>query len=113
MLASSDPVAMNLFYHQAVEDVSKGKIPSGEKLTQLRLLKAGGKKEEVCVCVCACVCVRACVRVCVRVVDVLLLKACNLYAYNHVVLLCTIFAVPGSSSLLTRLYCDRLPPLCV
>ena len=59
MLASSDPVAMSLFYHQAVEDVSKGKIPSGEKLTQLRLLKAGGKKEEVCVygCVCVCVCV--------------------------------------------------------
>ena len=58
-----------------------------------------------------CVWVGACVRACVC--DVLLLKACNLYAYNHVVLLCTIFAVPGSSSLLTRLYCDRLPPLCV
>ena len=67
VLASSDPVAMNLFYHQAVEDVSKGKIPSGEKLTQLRLLKAGGKKEEVCVCVCVCARVRAfaCVRACV------------------------------------------------
>ena len=38
---------MNLFYHQAVEDVSKGKIPAGEHLTQLRLLKTQGKKEEV------------------------------------------------------------------
>jgi len=46
VLANSDPVAVNLFYHQAVEDVSKGKIPSGEKLTQLRMLKAQGKKEE-------------------------------------------------------------------
>ena len=47
VLANNDPVALNLFYNQAVEDVSKGKIPSGDHLTQLRLLKAQGKKEQV------------------------------------------------------------------
>lgn len=46
-MASSDPVAFNLFYHQAVDDIGKGKIPCGDNLTELRSLKAQGKKKEV------------------------------------------------------------------
>ena len=57
MLASSDPVALNLFYQQAVDDIGKGKVPCGDKLPELKSFKAQGKKKEVCVCVCACVCV--------------------------------------------------------
>ena len=47
VLANSDAVAMGLIYHQAVEDISKGKISAGEHLTQLRMLKAQGKKLQV------------------------------------------------------------------
>ena len=46
-MASSDPVAFNLFYHQAVDDIGKGKIPCGDNLTELRSLKTQGKKKEV------------------------------------------------------------------
>lgn len=40
MLANDDPVALNLLYHQAVEDVGKGRLQAGELMTQLRSLKS-------------------------------------------------------------------------
>lgn len=60
-MASNGPVAFNLFYHQAVDDIGKGKIPCGDKLTELRSLKAQGKKKEVSLLMCGlmsvmCVC---------------------------------------------------------
>ena len=47
VLASSDPVALNLFYHQAVDDIGKGRIPCDEELAALKSFKAQGKKKEV------------------------------------------------------------------
>lgn len=46
VLANSDAVAVNLLYHQAVEDISKGKIQAGEHMPQLRMLKAQNKQQQ-------------------------------------------------------------------
>jgi sorting nexin-27 len=46
VLASSDSVALNLFYHQAVDDIGKGRIPCHGELAALKSFKAQGKKKE-------------------------------------------------------------------
>ena len=46
-VAISDDPTLELFYHQAVEDVSKGKIPVGGQLGQLKTLSSQGKKQQV------------------------------------------------------------------
>lgn len=45
-VAISDDPTLELFYHQAVEDVSKGKIPVGGQLGQLKTLSSQGKKQQ-------------------------------------------------------------------
>ena len=66
VLASSDLVAFNLFYSQAMDDIGKGRIPCGDNLAELKSFKAKGKKKEVsCLCAKECVCVSEGGRECV------------------------------------------------
>ena len=42
-----DTVARDLVFQQAVQDVTSRAVPPGELETQLRMLKAEGKKDKV------------------------------------------------------------------
>lgn len=42
-----DSVALNLLYHQAVEDIRKGRVKPGEKIQEIKELKVSNNKQKV------------------------------------------------------------------
>lgn len=42
-----DSVALNLLYHQAVEDVRKGRVKPGDKIREIKEYKTANNKPKV------------------------------------------------------------------